>query len=110
MILSRRLGHRLVPRSVWKPLVLSIGMGLALWGVERAIAPEGRLATLVVLVVLVVIAGAVYLGLLRLLARPARQPVVGRPSIDPDVVVTSAPGHASTAETAELDPDLAEDL
>ncbi|MGZ8751723.1 MAG: murein biosynthesis integral membrane protein MurJ [Acidimicrobiia bacterium] len=88
VVLSRRLGHRLVARSVWKPLVLSIVMGLVLWGAERAIAPDGRLTTLIVLVVLVVLAGGAYLGVLRLLARPlaARaEPPAGLPELDPDL-------------------------
>jgi putative peptidoglycan lipid II flippase len=109
VILSRRLGRRLVPQSVWKPLVLSIAMGLALWGTERAIAPEGRLSTLIVLVALVTLAGAAYLGLLRLLARAPSSPSGGS-SASRAGVHDDAPTLVSFAETAELDPDLAEDL
>ncbi len=98
-ILGRRLGHHLIPTAVWKPLVLSVAMGLALWATERAIAPEGRITTLVVLLVLVVVAGAAYLGFLQLLARPATAPTA-----------TRAATVSGRADATELDPDLAEDL
>jgi len=107
LMLSRRLEHRLVPRSAWKPLVLSIAIGLGLWGVERAIAPEGRVATLVVLLVLVALAVGAYLGLLRVLATPPT------PGTRADAVPQrrdSGLVPVTTDETAELDPDLAEDL
>jgi putative peptidoglycan lipid II flippase len=99
VVLSRRLGHRLVPRSVWKPLVLSVAMGLALWGAERAIAPDGRFTTFVVLVVLVAVAGAAYLAVLRALERTTRPHLA-----DHGGVPTGA------ADATDLDPDLAEDL
>ena len=109
-VLSRRLGHRLVPRSVGKPLGLSIVMGLFLWGAERAIAPEGRLTTLVVLVGLVALAGAAYLGLLRLFARLPVETAAPRPPVDAAGTPVGGASRATTAETAELDPDLAEEL
>jgi len=107
VILARRLGHRLIPAAVWKPLVLSVLMGLVLWFTERAIAPEGRIATLVVLAVLVGIAGAAYLLLLRLLARP------GRAAGATTATTATATATATTVgrvDATELDPDLAEDL
>jgi len=117
IVLRRRLGQRLVPRSVWKPLVLSIGMGLALWAIERATAPEGRGATFVVLVVLVALAGVAYVGLLRVLS-PAHDgtesaPGPGAPTgPDPGAPTGRGPEPAgvTTEETSELDPDRAEDL
>ncbi len=107
VLLSRRLGHRLVPYAVWKPLVLSILIGSALWVTERAISPEGRLTTLIVLVVLVALGGAVYLGLLRLLSRPGN--LAG---VDPGAIgLPTRPGGGTTMPgPGELDPDLAEDL
>ena len=105
VILTRRLGHRLIPAAVWKPLVLSVLMGLVLWFTERAIAPEGRIATLVVLAVLVGIAGAAYLLLLRLLARPGR--AAGATTATATTATATTVGRV---DATELDPDLAEDL
>ena len=86
--------------------MLSILLGLTLWVTERAIAPEGRFATLVVLVVLVVTGGAAYVGLLRLLSRPASGPAADQ-GAGPAGPLAAA-GAAS--EASDLDPDLAEDL
>jgi putative peptidoglycan lipid II flippase len=88
VLLTRRLGHSLVPtRALW-PLVVSAALGAAVWGIERAVAPDGRGAKLVVLALLGLVGAAIYFGILRVTGR--------RP-----------PPESAIAST--LDPDLAEE-
>ncbi len=67
----------MIPRALPRVLVLSVGIGAAAWWVERTIAPTGRVATLIVLVVLTAIGAALYWAGLKLLGgpRPALHPI-----------------------------------
>lgn len=88
ILLRRRLAHPFVPTRALVPLLLSVVLGGAVWSIERAVAPQGRGATFLVLALLGLAGGAIYLGILRVTGR--------RPPPD-------------SAIAATLDPDLAEE-
>jgi putative peptidoglycan lipid II flippase len=75
--LSRETGHSIVPRALPLALALAISIGFAAWWAERAIAPTGRVATLVVLIVITTIGAAIYWAGLKLFGGqlPALHPV-----------------------------------
>jgi putative peptidoglycan lipid II flippase len=85
--LRRRLGHRIVPLSALRSLVVAAIVGVGVWLVAGALDPVGRLACVVVVVVLAAIGGAIYLLGIRLLGaevdlRPRRARPGPRPATD----------------------------
>jgi putative peptidoglycan lipid II flippase len=79
LLLARRTGHLVVPRSLPRIAAITAVIGAAAWVLERAIDPSGRGATLAMLIVLGLAAAGAYLGTLRLLGvrRRRLEAVVG---------------------------------
>jgi putative peptidoglycan lipid II flippase len=87
VMLRARLGHPLFPQSFWRALLVSAVLGAAAWGVERAIAPRERLATVAVLAVIGLLGVGLYVAMWRMLPkRPALRERALEPS-DPDLAV-----------------------
>jgi putative peptidoglycan lipid II flippase len=85
--LARRLGHRVVPASLGRAVVVTAPLAAAAWALVRVIDPAGRLATALLVAGIVVVAGAVYVVALRAIG--------GVPTLHP------APPSAPTAGDVE---------
>jgi putative peptidoglycan lipid II flippase len=79
VLLSRRVGHVLVPRQLALAVGVSVPLAAAGWMVERAIDPQSRIATAAVLTMIVIAGGAAYAFVVRRWSRAATVP---RPLVD----------------------------
>lgn len=70
--LRRRLGHRIIPLSVLRSVVVATIVGFGVWFASQALDPSGRVASAVVVVVLAAVGGGVYLVGLRVLGASVR--------------------------------------
>jgi putative peptidoglycan lipid II flippase len=78
--LSRRTGRALLPEHVARTLTAALGVGVVSWIAMRAIAPDGRVETLVVTAVVGSLAAAVYVAAVRMAgARLSLRPATGQP-------------------------------
>ena len=74
-MLARRTGRGLVPHRLLGAIACAAPLALGAWALERVIDPRGRVATIGVLVMLVALAGACYVLIVRRWWRAA--PAVG---------------------------------
>jgi putative peptidoglycan lipid II flippase len=65
--LARRTGHLVVPRSLGRAALVAAPLAAAAWAVSRAVEPESRIGTLLLVVGIVVVAGLAYVVGLRAL-------------------------------------------
>ncbi|HEX5588570.1 MAG TPA: lipid II flippase MurJ [Acidimicrobiia bacterium] len=87
VVLRRRLDQPLFPHAIWRALGLSTVLGAAAWLVMRLLSPHGRVPTLATLLLIGLVGGGAYLGMLRLLPkRTGGRPGVSLEPDDPDLV------------------------
>lgn len=86
VVLRRRLGHPLFPHALWRSLGLSIVLGAVAWLVVRALSPNGRVPVLATLVLIGLVGGGAYLGMLRLLPKRETRRRAALAPDDPDLV------------------------
>jgi putative peptidoglycan lipid II flippase len=85
--LARRTGHLVVPRSLGRAALVAAPLAAAAWAVARAVEPDGRIGTLLLVVGIVVVAGLAYVVGLRALG--------GTPTLHP----TPPSGQPPTGST-----------
>jgi putative peptidoglycan lipid II flippase len=74
--LARRTGHLIVPRSLGRSVVVAVPLAAAAWGLFQVVDPEGRFATLLMLVGVTLVGGLAYVFTLRALGGvPSLHPV-----------------------------------
>jgi putative peptidoglycan lipid II flippase len=86
-VLRKRVGHGFFPHAFLPALAASTALGGLAWVAERVLDPSGRVADLLVLVVIGVIGLGLYLLLLRMLPKRADQLERAFQPIDPDLAV-----------------------
>jgi putative peptidoglycan lipid II flippase len=90
VVIARRLRQPLFPRALPLALAASAVLGTAAWALFRVIGPTGRVVTILLLVGVGALGGALYFGFLRLvrgqavptLREAASQPGTGSPAED----------------------------
>jgi putative peptidoglycan lipid II flippase len=100
-LLERRLGESIVARSSWRPVILSLLLGVGGWFTVRSIGSQPIVVSLVESVVLGAMLGGLYLLGLRLTTRRVAPAPVAAPPVVPD-------DGADAVLDLDLDPDLAE--
>jgi putative peptidoglycan lipid II flippase len=87
VLLRLRLGHPLLPQSLWRALGLSAALGSAAWAVERSIAPHARLESAAVVASLVLIGLGFYFLMLHMLPKRAALREAALEPSDPDMAI-----------------------
>ena len=95
--LARRTGHLVVPRSLVRSVLVAAPLAIVVWLVFRALDPTGRMATLGALIGFTLVAGAIYVLVLRALGGvPSLHPALPSPGpVDPGVPDQPVPTSAS---------------
>ncbi|MCU1456011.1 MAG: putative rane protein putative virulence factor [Actinomycetia bacterium] len=99
-LLERRLGESIVSRASWRPVILSVLLGLIGWLTVRSIGTRPVLVSLLESVVLGGLLGGLYLLGIRLTTRAPSAPGTVPPTVPDDV--------ADAILDLDLDPDVAE--
>ncbi len=90
--LARRTGELIVPRSLGRSVLVAVPIAAAAWGCFQLVDPGGRVATILLLVGVTLLGGALYLLGLRALG--------GVPSLHPTPPSSQGPGEGAAANLA----------
>jgi len=88
--LARRTGHLAVPASLGRSILVALPLAVAAWGVTQVVEPAGRVATLLLVLGIVVVAGLGYVVGLRALG--------GTPTLHPTPPSGRPPGPSAPLE------------